>query len=380
MKQTNLRAHIRHLCCLGLPSETLMPRLLPLVRQLVPAESAGFFWVDSTGHMQNLVAERMLSAPKMRLYFDHFYAGGEYDFRKGFMARVASGKSVAVSETDPAFCESAYYAEILKDLDAHHVLYGIVRDQSEALGQLSLYRGKADAPFSERDQEALSSIMHYINHAVAAPPVSGDSVAEYVDSPDDAVILVAPSGSIQHASEQGKRLAVQAAGGAFAPDFSGIEDIGVRGVLADVVGRLTRGEVPQITRHTHWGRIQLRAYYLGDVPMEVEHSAAAVAKRGEVPTAVPTAVPVAVPIAVRISRQEPMILRFAKSLQAIDLPPQQQEVAMLLARGMSNQEISAEMSVSVNTVAYHIKQLFSRLQTHGRAELIERVIDRTPSA
>jgi DNA-binding NarL/FixJ family response regulator len=69
-----------------------------------------------------------------------------------------------------------------------------------------------------------------------------------------------------------------------------------------------------------------------------------------------------------------MILRFARSLQAIDLPPQQQEVAMLLARGMSNQEIAAQMSLSVNTVAYHIKQLFSRLEAHGRAELIERVI------
>jgi DNA-binding CsgD family transcriptional regulator len=359
MKQTNLRAHIRHLCCIGLPSETLMPRLLPLVRELVPADSAGFFWVDSTGHMQNLVAERMLTAPKMRLYFDHFYAGGKYDFRESFKARAANGKTVAISETDAAFRESAYYNEILKDLDAHHVLYGIVRDQSEALGQLSLYRGKADAPFSERDQEALSSIMHYINHAVAAPLVEKASVAEYIDSNDDAVILVDASGNIQHASEQGKRLAVQAAGGAFAPDFSGVEDIGVKGVLAEVVGRLSRGEIPQITKHTHWGRIQLRAYYLGDVPTREAMSS--------------------VPIAVRITRQEPMILRFARSLQAIDLPPQQQEVAMLLARGLTNQEISTEMSVSVNTVAYHIKQLFSRLEAHGRAELIERVIAQSPT-
>ncbi|MFM7460294.1 MAG: hypothetical protein ACKO15_05590, partial [Burkholderiales bacterium] len=160
MKQTNLRAHIRHLCCLGLPSETLMPRLLPLVRELVPADSAGFFWVDSSGNMRNLVAERMLTAPKMRLYFDHFYSGGKYDFRKAFLARVATGKTVAVSQTDAAFRESAYYQEILQDLDAHHVLYGIVRDQTEALGQLSLYRGKADRPFSERDQDALSSVMH----------------------------------------------------------------------------------------------------------------------------------------------------------------------------------------------------------------------------
>jgi DNA-binding CsgD family transcriptional regulator len=331
-----------------------MPRLLPLVRELVPADSAGFFWVDSSGHMQNLVAERMLTAPKMRLYFDHFYSGGKYDFRKSFLARVATGKTVAVSETDAAFRESAYYNEILQDLDAHHVLYGIVREQSEALGQLSLYRGKADVSFSERDQEALSSIMHYINHAIAAPLVEAESVAEYLDSQDDAVLLVDTLGNIQHASEQGKRLVVQAAGGTFAPGFGGIDNVAVRGVMLDVIGRLVRGEVPQTTLPSQWGRIQLRAYYLGDPPQDRDASA--------------------VPIAVRITRQEPMILRFARSLQAIDLPPQQQEVAMLLARGMSNQEIAAQMSLSVNTVAYHIKQLFSRLEAHGRAELIERVI------
>ena len=352
MKQTNLRAHLRHLCCLGLPSETLMPQLLPLVRELVPADSAGFFWVDAVGHMQNLLAERMLTAPKMRLYFEHFYAGGKYDFQKNFVRRAQSGVSVAMSESDAAFRESAYYNEILKDLDAHHVLYGIVRDHGLALGQLSLYRDKQALAFSERDAETLSSLMHYITHAVAAPPSASASATEYIDSSDDAVLLVDAHGAVQHASEEGLRLVVQAVGGTFARGFPGSDSAEVTAILATVVGNLQRGEIPQITRETKWGRIQLRAYNVGDPGAGA-----------------------ATPIAVRITRQEPMILKFARSLQSINLPPQQQEVAMFLARGIHNHEIAKHMNVSVNTVAYHIKQLFARLEAHGRAELIERVVN-----
>lgn len=349
MKQSNLRANIRHLCCLGLPSETLMPRLLPLVRELVPADSAGFFWVDGTGHMQNMVAERMLTVPKLQLYFDHFYTGGKYDFRENFLARAAAEKSVAVAEPDAAFRESAYYQEILKDLDAHHMLYGIARDHGVALGQLSLYRNKQQANFSEQDQEALASVMHYVTHAVAAPaPAKIDSAHAFIDTADDAVLMVNRDGSIVHASDQGRRLALQAAGGNFAHNAASGENDNVRKVLTEAIGMLEHEQVPLLSRTTHWGRVQLRAYALSD-----DRNA---------------------PVAVRIIRQEPMILKFARALQNVDLPPRQQEIAMQLARGASNADIAKHMGISSNTVAYHIKQLFARLEAHGRAELIEKVI------
>ena len=62
MKQSSVRARIRQICCLGIPGELLMASLLPLLRELVPSDSAAFFWVDSRGEMQNLYAERLLPA------------------------------------------------------------------------------------------------------------------------------------------------------------------------------------------------------------------------------------------------------------------------------------------------------------------------------
>ena len=81
MKPSDLRTHIRQLCCLGLPSEQLMPSLLKALRQLVGADSAGFFWVDAQGDMTNLYAERLLPAAVMKLYFEHYYDSGDSSFR-----------------------------------------------------------------------------------------------------------------------------------------------------------------------------------------------------------------------------------------------------------------------------------------------------------
>ena len=85
VKPSDLRTHVRQLCCLGLPSEQLMPSLLKAVRQLVGADSAGFFWVDAQGDMTNLYAERLLPAAVMKLYFEHYYESGESSFRQAFI-------------------------------------------------------------------------------------------------------------------------------------------------------------------------------------------------------------------------------------------------------------------------------------------------------
>jgi DNA-binding CsgD family transcriptional regulator len=363
MKKGNLRAQIRQMCCLGLPAETLMPRLLPLLRQLVPAESAGFFWVDSSGHMQNLFAERMLPTQKMQLFFDEFYEGGEFDFRKSFRARAAAEKDVSVARVDSAFQRTAYYNEILRDLDAHHVLHGIVRDHGATLGQVSLYRPQSDPGFECSHEEDLHSVLHYVAHAVGAGIVSHSvsfpqQTEQMFDTPDDAVLLADTRGAVLHASESARRLLVQAVGEGFSPESLPRAHAATADLLKRVVGLLAddTDAVPMLSQNTRWGRLTLRAYRL-DGESSRHTSAQAEA-----------------PVAVRVTRQEPMLLRFANAMRALDLSPQMQEIAVQLARGRSNQEIAQEMSLSANTVNYHVKALFTRLGTHGRAETVQHIL------
>jgi DNA-binding NarL/FixJ family response regulator len=53
-----------------------------------------------------------------------------------------------------------------------------------------------------------------------------------------------------------------------------------------------------------------------------------------------------------------------------DLTPRETEVLTLIARGLSNTEISAQLSVSVPTVKSHIGRLFAKLTVRDRAQLV----------
>ena len=100
MKQSAVRARIRQLCCLGLPGELLMASLLPALRELVPSDSAAFFWVDSRGEMRNLYAERLLPPEVMSLYFERFYDGRGSAFRHAFLERARAPEGVGATTAE----------------------------------------------------------------------------------------------------------------------------------------------------------------------------------------------------------------------------------------------------------------------------------------
>jgi len=361
MKQTAVRARIRQLCCLGLPGEMLMASLLPALRELVPSDSAGFFWVDARGEMRNLFAERLLSADVMALYFERYYNGREAAFRKGFLERAQSPEGVVATSADGAFAKTDYYNEILKNLDAHHVLYGIVREQGAALGQISLYR-PADAPgFTARERTDLASIMRYVAHGIAAAeatqPAGPPGPMQFADTDDEAMLVADRHGTIRHASARARRLLLLATTSEINPSsLTAAVNERAAQALKTVCARLEavyRGDdtsPPVLILETSWGRSIMRAYWLDDDP-EAESAL----------------------IGVRIQRQEPMILRFVQAMGRLPLSPQQREIALLLVRGSSNQEIADALGVSGNTVAYHIKQLFLKLDVHDRAGAVARI-------
>lgn len=52
-------ARIKQLCCLGLPSETIMPTLLAQMHTLVPGYAYNFFWCDEDYAFTNLYMENL---------------------------------------------------------------------------------------------------------------------------------------------------------------------------------------------------------------------------------------------------------------------------------------------------------------------------------
>jgi len=122
MKPSNRRTHVRQLCCLGLPSEQLMPSLLKAVRQLVGADSAGFFWVDAQGDMTNLYAERLLPAAVILKFVDALSGLGlspkQREVALG-LAKGSSNREIAAAMGVSVNTVAYHIKQLFQRLDAH---------------------------------------------------------------------------------------------------------------------------------------------------------------------------------------------------------------------------------------------------------------------
>ena len=364
MKRSAQLAHIRQLSCLGISGQALMPALLRAVREYVGADSAGFFWVDAKGEMTNLYADRMLAPGLMRLYFERHYDGAEHSFREAFLQRAGAINPVVSGSPSPELLRTSYYNEILRHLDAHHVMYAVIRDQGHALGQLSLYRPKHAAAFSFIERAALKDLSRYVTHAVSRPLMDDPAAGEYVESDDECLVLINVAGKIAQGTPKALNLLSMATHSQFnrvtPPLMQGdAAPPAVARLVAALIKLLDGSDAPppRELAETAWGRFQLSAYALGENP----------AARNFL-------------VAVQIRRKERLEIKLAEALGALELPTQQREVALLLAQGKTNVEISRLLNLSPNTTGYHIKQLFNRLDAHDRAEAVARIMERAKTA
>ena len=102
----------------------------------------------------------------------------------------------------------------------------------------------------------------------------------------------------------------------------------------------------QIVQNSPLGRFSIRAFRLTDFN----------GKRGD-------------QIGLLIRREEIQSVSLLRGTGDAALSPQQREAALLLAQGKSNREIATELSLSLNTTNYHVKQVFTRLRVHNRKEV-----------
>ena len=353
MKSNAAFAHIRQLCNLGLGSEAVMPALLRSVRQLVRADSAAFFWVDARGEMTNMYAERMLPPELMRRYFERYYASPEHAFSQRIRELAGRGEFVRESTTDAEFESTRYYDEILRPIDAYRVLYAIVHNNGQPLGQISLYRGRRSARFASVDRQALESATRYFAHCLTSGGKRPkDKTDSFRDSDEEALVVASTAGEIATASYRAYALLAHASGEPINREtMSGSVDRASRDLLKKLAGRMKVADglpdAPQtITVDNTWGRYRLRAYSLSQFEMGV-----------------------------LIQRQEHLLVRIADAMLELPLSAQQREVALLLAQGLTNNQVATAMGVSINTASYHVKQLFAKLDAHDRAEAIERILD-----
>lgn len=354
-KKSAALARIRQLACLGLPGGLFVSSLLPVLRGLTESDSAVFFWLDETGGIANFYADHFplldsdaTVSAEAPVFMSENAAWSETPLRP-FAAAVLA------STVESEMASNGLYNEILKRNGAHYILHGIARHEGAAIGRLSLFRSAAGRPFGLREISALSSVMRYVARGLVTLDSLQDDENDGDEILEQELLLAARSGCVLHATERGRRLLLLSSGCPLGPrtlpTANSVSQQLLRAVCADGAANGNSVAAPSImSRKTIWGRFELRGYCLSD-EMQSEHAL----------------------VGVHVVRKQPACLRFVNAMSALPLSPQQREIALLIARGGTNRDIAARLSVSINTVAYHIKQLFYKLRVHDRAGLLARI-------
>lgn len=351
------RVTLRQLCNLGLPAPILLPSLLPAIRALVHSSHAAFFYCDASGNMTNIYAERMLPPEAMALYYERYYRDDKVAFSKAYLGRVNSHEPVSRKTVTSAEQETGYYRDVLSVLDAEHVLYGIVRSPHnghEALGQLSLYRGRDESAFTTQDAAALKDVLHYLSSALVNDPQAVlRSPTE--QTAEEAMAVLAEDGEVMFADEAWSRMVRMARGEAISPGNARDEP---RAISAFIQGVLKAARASKRALHwveSPWGRFVFRHHELDAAGATMRLVGGTTAKA----------------TALVLSRLANESVRLTEGAAKLDLSSQQREVALMIALGLTNAEIGEKLGVSVNTAGYHVKQVFAKLNVHERGEVAQ---------
>jgi DNA-binding CsgD family transcriptional regulator len=345
---------IRKLCGLGLPAQTLAPSLLPALRKLIPSHSAAVFWVDERFEMTGLYAERLLPPEAMARYYESHYQETVTGFPRAFAARAAASDPVSARKFTKLEQESPYFRDVLSQLDAYKILYGVLRDATRPIGQISIYRGALDPDFGRRDQDALRGVLRYLSLGLQpqTPPAEAAAPAEIVE---EWLGIVGIDGTLISAPPDWSRLVRLLAMEEVTPRKAHDEQRTVTEFLRRICAGLTGPEYAHISHadsqhESPWGRFRIRAFRMPDTA----------GRRAD-------------QVGLLIGRTEPRALALVRGTGASGLSPQQREVALLVASGKSNHEIARALSLALNTASYHVKQVFARLKVHSRKE-VERAL------
>lgn len=57
---------------------------------------------------------------------------------------------------------------------------------------------------------------------------------------------------------------------------------------------------------------------------------------------------------------------------SINITTRETRILLLLQKGFSNEKISQETNISVNTVKYHLKRIYKKLHAQNRVEAINK--------
>lgn len=362
--RTSPDRELEQLCCLGFPGEVLVPELLARLHGIAGSHANVFFWFDERVEVCNAYAEDPAFYAGLPQYFAEYYQREEFDLahvtHAGFMRRPEAIDDFRNLVRDDRRLErSGFYNEMLQGQGFRNITYLKVRERGRPAGMVMLGTDEAKPEIDAAERRRLARLAPFIAHALATP--SSFATGGYEDE-DFGVLVFNRAGALQHLSASARMLlflATHAQAGARQLQRPGHFRLEVpepvRRLCLDLVAALSgRSAAPAPTHviDNRWGRFAFRAYPLE--PLRPEEGL----------------------IGVIVQRQIPTTLALWRRIRALGLPSKQAEVCFHLANGRAYADIAEAMGVSINTVTWHVREIYARFDVHSSTELSRTLLSR----
>jgi DNA-binding CsgD family transcriptional regulator len=345
-----LADEIDALAARGLPREELFAELAPRLRRVIPNDATCWHTLDPATRLMTSDAPRELI--ERGIYGPgEAPAAGELMVRSEYLVPDVNtfadlaGRRVPVGILDQATRgkpeRSARYRDLLAPSGIPHELRAAFVVRGRVWGAVHIARRAESGAFTQRDADALAGVTGAVAQAIraslrfdAARRVTGVDAPGLIllDARDDVELITPPARDLLDA--------IRSDGPVYAEDDLPAAVYG----LAAFARRGQGGNVITVPSAAGW--VTLHASLPGD------------AADGRVAIVLEPA-----------SGRQSATLR----LEAHGATAREREVATLLARGMANADIAAELVVSPHTVEDHVKSLFEKLGVSSRQELVAHV-------
>jgi len=358
--------HLKTLCCLGLPPESAMVAVVPLLHEIIPHGGSRLTFVapDATitrGYSENPATEALFRERLWRFMDDP----------SSLMSMWVPGvRAVAIGWTlhrqGGGYLESAHYRELEAPLDSCWVVDAMIGDGGRTIAFVSLTRPRGVRPFTVDDVQRLDRLRPWLAHAFRGT-VSGDAHRE-----DQAPIATAGptvlSGQLIVSSDA--RILFQSKGLEFLlrileggpTNFT--RYVPTRDRLPSPILKLLRqitgaangtsNTPPRMRVSTAYGVLTLEAKWLvaaGAIPADVARD------------------PKSCLISVTVELREHAIAHAARILRESGATPAQLRVGIQLALGKTKPVIADELGIQRSSVEGMTKKLYQTLDVHNSAEL-----------
>jgi DNA-binding CsgD family transcriptional regulator len=362
--------HLKTLCCLGLPPESAMVAVVPLLHEIIPHGGSRLALVapDATitsGYSEN-AATRALMRERLWRFMDDPSAPASL-----WVPGVrAVGIGWTLHRQGGGYLESAYYREVEAPLDSCWIVDAMIGDGGRTVAFVSLTRPRSARPFMVDDVQRLDQLRPWLAHAFRGS-ASGDAHRE-----DQAPIATAGptvlSGQLIVSSDA--KIVFQTKGLEFLLRILEGEPANftryvptrdslpapVLKLLRNITGAAngTCNSPPRMQISTAYGVLTLEAKWLMPAGTLTEDAARD---------------PKSCLISVTIDLREHVVAHAARVLRESGATPAQTKVGIQLALGKPKPAIADKLGVQLSSVADLARKLYQTLDVHNSAELATKI-------